>query len=195
MKLWTIQTEEAWRYLNQRGYLRCRRSDADRDFLPAYDWMAAQMTSRIGRSASGATLPLWAWLQYAGVKRKRPDLRRSAHLPRGTRGFRIEFTVDEDAVLVSDFELWHYVLNYWYLPRSEHDDIDFDSRHERPTYSWSDRPEHAVDDEIRGSWVRIFDINNIDEYVTCPPENKSLQSTLWQLDLTQVTTVDEFVAR
>jgi hypothetical protein len=196
MQLWTIQTENAWRSLHQRGYLRCRRRDAAREFLRAYDWMAAQMIARIGRPANRISLPLWAWYQYETEVHRCPDLRRSAHLPRGTRGYRIEFTVPCNRVLLSDFELWHYVLNYWYLPKSERDAEEFDARHESRGGSWSAPPLNKhVDTKIRTSWKRIFDLNSTDGYVAAPRASKSIQATLWQLDLAQVTTADAFIAR
>lgn len=77
MQLWTIQTEEAWRSLNQLGHLSCCRNDADRERLSTYDWMASPMVTRLDRPTNGISLPIGAWYQYAGTNRKRPDLRRS----------------------------------------------------------------------------------------------------------------------
>ncbi len=196
MKLWTIQTEKAWRSLNKRGYLRCRRSDANRDFLPAYEWMISQMSAHIGRPANGISVPLWAWYQYNTEKHRRPDLRRSAHLARGTRGYRIEFTIPPDQVLLSDFDLWHYVLNYWYLPLSEDDDDAFSARNGLLHCSWSNPPRNKhVDTEIRSSWHKIFNLDWSDEYVAHAKADKSIQATFWQLDLPWITNVDEFIAR
>jgi len=196
MQLWTIQTEEAWRALNQRGYLRCRRNDADRDFLPAYDWMVSQMLTRIGQPAKRVSLPIWAWYQYDNHRQKRPDLRHSTLLPPGTRGHRIEFTIPDHDVLLSDFELWHYVLNYWYLPQSERDADEFSARHESLRCSWSNPPhKQRVNDMIRTSWDRIFDLTWSNEYIAATRMNKSIQATLWQFDLAQVKTVDSFIAR
>ncbi len=161
MRLWTIQTEAAWSELDKRGSLRCRRIDADRDMLPAYDWMASQMKLRIGGGI--ASLPLWAWLQYDGEDRKRPDLRSSGHLPRGTRGYRVEIEMGDDEVLLSDYELWHYVLNYWYLGCSEFDANKFDLRHNSPVFSWTHPPcSKQLDRTIRRSWERIFDVDWFD---------------------------------
>ena len=196
MQLWTIQTEGVWRSLNQRGYVRCRRSDADREFLPAYDWMASQMAARIGRPTNASSIPLWAWYQYGDERHKRPDLRSSGYLPRGTRGYRIEFTLPDDNALLSDFELWHYVLNYWYLPHSERDADEFDSLHGSRGWSWSTPPPNKrIDTKIRISWERIFDLNWSDGYVAVPRPSKSIQATFWELDLAQVTTADAFIAR
>ena len=63
-------------------------------------------------------MPIWAWYQWEGSRRK-PDLRASGYLPKGEPGVRLELRVADDRVLLSDFDLWHYVLNYWYLPKSE----------------------------------------------------------------------------
>lgn len=197
MKLWTIQTVPAWESMQQRGHLRGQRSHADSDFLPAYDWMAAQMRERIGQPPSTRiSVPIWAWQQYDGIHRKRPDLRSSGHLPAGTRGYRIGFTVPDSCVLLSDFELWHYALNYWYLASSEPDAEMFDKRHENLRCSWSNPPpDQRVNSAIKRSWYLMFDLDWHDPYITAPRDRKSIQATLWQLDGSWVTTVDEFVAR
>ena len=197
MKLWTIQTDLAWRSMQGRGYLRGQRTHADRDFLPAYDWMAAQMRDRIGQPPSRrVSVPIWAWHQYDGIHRQRPDLRSSGHLPTGTRGVRIAFTIPDNRALLSDFELWHYTLNFWYLASSESYAEAFAQRHQNPRHSWSNPPtDHAINSAIKNSWHRMFDLDWHDPYVTDPRDKKSIQATLWQLDEEWITTVDEFSAR
>ncbi len=196
MQLWTIQTNTAWRELKRLGYLSCRRSFADRDFLPAYDWMASQMTTRIRRPRIASALPLWAWYQHDTAKRPRPDLRRSGHLPRGTRGYRIQFTIAEEEVLMSDFELWHYVLNYWYLPSSERDAERFNARCQSLRCSWDTPPrDQHLNAEIQSSWERIFDLEWSNSYVAAPKPKKSIQATFWQLTYSHVTTAESFIAR
>ena len=197
MKLWTIQTQRALQCLRKHGYLRGQRTFADRDFLAAYDWMAVQMRDRIGRPPSTrVSIPIWAWQQYDGIHKKRPDLRRSGHLPVGTRGYRIGFAVPENRVLLSDFELWHYALNYWYLASSESDAESFEKQYPNLRCSWSTPPtDQQINSAIKHSWRRMFDLDWHDPYVTGHKHEKSIQATLWQLDESWVTTVDEFVAR
>ena len=197
MKLWTIQTEPALQCLRQRGYLRGQRTFSDRDFRAPYDWMAIQMRDRIGRPPSTrVSIPIWAWQQYDGTHKKRPDLRCSGHLPVGTRGYRIGFVAPENHVLLSDFDLWHYALNYWYLASSESDAEVFDKHHPNLECTWSAPPaDHQIDSAIKRSWHRMFDLDWHDPYVTGRKNEKSIQATLWQLDESWVTTVDEFVAR
>lgn len=49
-------------------------------------------------------------------------------MPAGTQGVRLEVEIPDAQVLLSDFDLWHYPLNYWYLPDDEEDDWRFERR-------------------------------------------------------------------
>lgn len=197
MRLWTIQREGAWKVLRERGYLTARRRFAFADFLPAYDWLAGQMRDKLPAThPSRSSVPLWAWYQYESVAKPRPDLRSSGYLPAGTPGWRIEFEIPDELVLLSDFELWHLVLNYSYLPSSEADDERFDREHPHLRTWWSEPPDDpAIDAEIRGSWQRIFDLDWSDPYVAGPRDTKSIQATFWRLEMAWVRRVDSFVAR
>jgi hypothetical protein len=48
--------------------------------------------------------PIWLWT-------KRPDLRKSAHLPKGEPGVLLKVEIDNNRVLLSDFQAWHFVLS------------------------------------------------------------------------------------
>ena len=146
---------------------------------------------------------IWAWYQWEGIDRRKPDLRSSGYLPKGEKGVRVECQVAEKRVLLSDFDLWHYVLNYWYLPHSEKDAEAFEKKlvdaalplsgfsHERPL------PHARYRREIEKSWERIFDVDWVDrqQAIAHPPEKKSIQATLWELQLADVVKVKEFTAR
>jgi hypothetical protein len=112
MILWTIQNLSAWKMLQSRGCLQAKRSCIQEQFYPAYRWMNSQMRQRLGKPSFADCFPLWAWLQWQGCSKKRPDLRFSGHISPGGTGVLIEFHEDASQVLLSDFELWHYVLNY-----------------------------------------------------------------------------------
>ena len=81
----------------------------------AYDWMVEQMERRLGPRPKPGAYPLWAWYQWDGAARRRPDLRSSAHVPGGTKAVRIEFEIAEEQIVLSDFsglacaaQLWLY---------------------------------------------------------------------------------------
>jgi len=130
MKLWTIQTLEAWKELQSSGVLHTRQNQIDdfhKDYLPSYKWMMEQMNVKIGIAPAKNLFPIWAWYQWDGKKRAKPDLRAIRwHHPVGEHNVRIEFTCKDEFVLLSDYVLWHHVLNSWYLPKSEDDDNTFE---------------------------------------------------------------------
>ena len=142
-------------------------------------------TPRPGKSI----LPIWAWYQWEGVNGRKPDLRSAGYLPRGERGVRVELEVDEDRVLLSDFDLWHYVLNYWYLPKSEKDGEDFEKGLAHAGLSfYGCNHKHTLGNiryrhRIERSWERIFLIDWSDRAhaIALPQEKKSIQATLWEL--------------
>lgn len=198
MILWTIQSREAWQVLQTQGIFLCYDQYVDKDDLNAYEWMVEKMNKLIPVQRPDNGFPLWAWYQWEGEKRKKPDLRSAAHLPRGQRGVRIEFQIDDHLVLLSDFELWHYVLNYWYLPTSTTDGENFDKKLAQQGlsfYKTKPLPDPAFHEIITKSWERIFDIEWEEKDIAAPRAKKSIQATFWELPLANVRRVDEFVAR
>jgi len=197
MVLWTIQTREAVRLLEKNGTLVTATQKADADFRSSYEWMASQMRHRIGAPLDKATLPLWAWHTWQDDS-PRPDLRCNGHLPRGERAARIEFAVAPSNVLLSDFMLWHHVLGYWYLAKSAKDEREFflalrehglESCRTRPL------PNRVLDDRLKASWVRIFELGQMFTKEGNARAVRSIQATLWALPLESVKKIEWFTAR
>ena len=202
--LWSILSEQAWEALQRKGRLRTTRRHADRDFLPAYLWMTRQMERRLSVARpSKEVLPLWSWYQWEGAQRRKLDLRAGGHLPKGVSGVRIECRVESERALLSDFDLWHYVLNYWYLPQSEKDDARFqvelaDAGLSSRRFDHHNPPSRAqYRRQIESSWERIFDLAWADRgcQIASPPEKKSIQATLWEILLDDVVKSRQFTAR
>ena len=116
---------------------------------------------------------------------------------------RIELDVADDRVLLSDFDLWHYVLNYWYLPESEKDGREFEKKLARLGLSFHGcNHEHPLPNiryckHIGRSWERIFDINWSDRRhaIASPLKKKSIQATLWEICMKDIVEAKEFTAR
>jgi hypothetical protein len=196
--LWTIQTLPAWKILESKSHLRASHARVDPYFLPAYRWMCDQMRLRLGPPSPSARLPLWAWYQWESNERARPDLRCSGHLPAGESGALIELQIDDSAVLLSDFELWHYVLNYHYLPVSERDSRRFDALLADLGYRTpSEVPvsNREIQRAVRESWARVFDLRWSRRNIASVSAQKSIQATFWHLRLDQVRRVTIFRAR
>jgi len=190
LKVWSIQPLSVWRRLQKEGIFTGRREFVkDEQFRAAYDWMTRQMKLRLHEDPPVPdAMPVWAWYQYDNSRKRKPDLRRSAHLPRGTKGARLTLTLDRTRTLLSDFTRWHHVLNASYLPS---DQADHDAFERRSKAVLADECRKIVE----RSWDRIFDLNWGDDYIAVPFEEKSIQATVWQIRLDEVAQVEEFVAR
>jgi len=181
MRVWTIQAPQVLTVLRSGGVWRADESRVEPQWIPSYRWMASEMRQRLGAPGHRRQMPIWLWCQWRGERRRRPDLRSRGHLPQGACGVRIELELDDTRVLRSDFELWHYALNGWYLPASLTDEREFDA--------------HPDLGRIQPSWRRIFDLEWRNRRYACARAEKSVQGVTWELrpeDLRRSTT---FVAR
>ena len=203
MIVWSNLTAEAWDVLQQKGILRAACQHVDSDFLPAYIWMAEQMERRLAvPRPSKDMMPIWVWSQWWGGRRK-PDLRATGHLPKGTRGVRIECKVSDERVLLSDFELWHFVLNYGYLPKTEKEEEKFERELTAAGLSLTGcslRNPLSNDEyreKIEKSWERIFDLTWTDPHhaIVTRTKDRSIQGTMWELWLDDVVDSKDFKAR
>jgi hypothetical protein len=203
MILWTIQHYHAFEQFLKTGVLRANE-DYIEDFW-AYDWMGKKMIESGIMPPKGVRYPIWAWYQWEG-ERKRRDMRLSAHAKRGEKIVQLTIEVDDQDVLLSDFLLFHYVLNYWYLPEDENDDSEFESKYESLLNSSSSherRLSNIQTDEmkqfrskIESSWDRIFFIEKEDDgWLYGKIDNKSIQATFWELRLDQIVKAEHFIAK
>ncbi len=198
MILWTIQSAAAWHAFQREKTLRAHSQFVEPAFRAAYEWMVGQMVKQIGPHPKTVRYPLWAWYQWRNHRKRRPDLRGGAHLPAGQRGVRIEFEQPDAAALLSDFDLWHYVLNDWYLPASMAEGEAFErelSDRGLSPYGTGPSTDAAYHRRIAQSWERIFDVAWAAEGIADPYPMKSIQATLWQVNLDQVRAVTFFTAR
>ncbi len=163
--------EQGWHELRTQGTLKAAKHLVDQDFLSGYEWMRIQMNKHIGSVTPGNPYPLWAWYQA-------------------------KFEKDRSEVLLSDFELWHFVLNQSFLAKSMYKFNQFEKRLYRGfgTSNFSKLP-LAVQNEIKESWEKIFDLNFHAKDIDSPRANKQIQATFWELNMNEVIQVDRFTAR
>jgi hypothetical protein len=211
MILWKIAKPGFWDILKEyRTVYACPPLCHAHGFLDdymddSYQWMIEQMRKRLPQSPH--SYPLWAWYQRYSEKKKKPDLRGWDY--RGYKGVRIEFEVDDSQVLLSDFSTWHCILNHCYVGENEEDDDAFYKEIEAIGYKsvgdllYYDKPRKwwgPCDPEVREylrarvykSWERIFDLDWYVEKWTDPRAEKSIQATLWEINLDMVRDVTFF---
>lgn len=199
MKLWTIQTIGFYeKLLEDKIIYGSKQYITFTEFLSGYHWLMNKMDSKIGKRPFPDCYPLWAWYQWKSAKKDKPDLRSSAHFPKGTKAVRIEIEKDDNKVLLSDFMLWHFPMSYHgYIGSCEKDSVAFEKMLEEK--GLDRRKLNALPNNIRKeiikSWDSVIDMEYEDTYFTYPKEHKSIQATFWSLSINEIIKVDEFIAR
>lgn len=167
VRVWSVQKVEVLHALRAGSVWRAQESCVDPEIRAPYRWMARELSQRVGPPALRGQMPVWVWCQWRGELRRRPDLRVGGHLPPGIPGVRLELEIEASRLLPSDFELWHYALNGWYLPASLGDERAFDAR-----------PDPS---RVAPSWQRAFDLGWSNRRYAVPTAQKSIQAVLWEL--------------
>ena len=183
MQLWTIQTEGWFEDLMSKKKKFASYSRVWHDFKPHYKWMAQQMADRIGTNP--ARCPTFAWYRY-DEKKRMPDLRSCGHLPRGIPGIRLELEVEEERVLLSDFSMWHAVLNQTYLAENERNDRVLEELHAAGKLTRK---------MMEASWKRIFDLKFGDWRSWGKRSERAIQACIESVSIEQIRKVEHFIAR
>ena len=180
MKLWAVHPPEFLDAFDATGVLVGNWDRIDKNLLPAYQWMVRQMALR-GVDV-GSSPPVWAWYMCDHGKRDRPELTEDGFLEPGSEGVCIEFDAPDQHVVLSDFDMWHYPINQWYL-------IEDDAEAERIEGAVVPRA------ELEKSWERIFDLSFGSPAVHGRLDQRRVQATLPFLRREWVLEVQEFIAR
>lgn len=175
MTLQIVMSSEARNALHKNGRISgCRDRIHFKDWVGPYEWIAAQMIEKVGSPEGSEAWPLWAWY-------KKPDCEDEVE---EDDLWLLTFVADNDQVVLSDFETWHYALNGWYLPDLASEDEGlaegeaFDEDLEGAGIDWFQRPYPAPYwDRVQASWQRIFDIGE---------KVDAVQATFWELGLEQI---------
>lgn len=188
MQLWTVQPYNVYETLTATGIYKCNphlSSLLEEDsFINAYKWISNEMKNRIGNPSADITFPVWAWYRVDGKNRK-PDMR--------TIGMRVfeesvlmEIEIQDNKVLLSDFDHWHLVLNdgIFYkaslLENISSEEWELETDKEDVYYENLSDQEKITYKE--NSWKNIFspDIVSRSAYV---------QATFWELEKEQIKKV------
>ncbi|MCM3180645.1 DUF3841 domain-containing protein [Cytobacillus horneckiae] len=166
---WTIQSAAKWEEVKKIGYLIGVHEQIWPEFVEPYLWMMEQMKSKI-KNYDQAEYPVWVWTN-------RPDLRRSGHLNKGESGVLLKIDIDDDRILLSDFQAWHFVLDgvYCNIEAKEENELNLSSK------------------SIKESWKKIFDLNDLannPDWGEC-----IIQGVAGKILLHEITFAKEFTAR
>lgn len=186
-----MQPVEVYDILMRDGVFIC---DPDKvcepSFLDRYHWLNKHLNKKDPKP-NGVEFPVWAWFRFDS-KEKKPDLRHSCYSTRGEKMVCLELEVPDGKVLLSDFDLWHFPLNDWWLDECFHDGYNEDEydKNQKWFKSLSDEEQREIKEK---SWEQIFDIE--------PYENdwirkgEYVQAVFWVLKKEYVKRAQYFVAR
>jgi len=157
MKLWSLQPKEIAEGLLRGEAYVCKPELSglyEEDcFKFAYGWLVEAMQKTIPKPEH-VTIPAWAWHTHNGVNTK-PDrrtymFRRSYYADDEVI---LELEVPDSEVLLTDFDLWHSVLN----------NIEIISDEEY--YADEDRVYTA--EEKAATWQQIFEVKDVEFVQAC----------------------------
>lgn len=192
MILWTIHPAEIYNQIINNGYYhfddKILENKAWRNECPeAYAWLVSEMTKRIGPPPKGITSPVWAWYIHAS-RRKKPDLRKSEYGRKGESMVCLEIDIPDNAVVLSDEEAWHFVMNNQYLSNATCEET-----YNMDISQFEELPEYKKHEAIISSWQNIFDIESFDNGFKAT--GRFVQATFWELKAEQIRKVQYFTAR
>jgi hypothetical protein len=174
IKLYTIHPVVVLETLERETCLRGKASLADEDFFDAYHWLMLQMSKRIPDYRGGT--PLFAWVE------KPPFNEYREYVPAGGLGVCLEINIPRERILLSDFHLWHCVLNNWHLGLTNKEE----ERWERNRSTKQHRQ------AMKKSWDRIFDLSLTSSSQGFGVKNP-VQATFEYFRFNEVVSVEYFI--
>lgn len=165
MKLWTSQSPEVWRLLEEQGtitvkkeFIRKKYGDCAWSFLIAYDFMAKKLAQKV-LPPEGAESPVWLFAD-----------------PKWAGDDALPMEVPEEEILLFDLRKWYRVLSLSYVG-TQQEEAAFDAglkrqgiRDSSDVFRTSFYP--LQKQQIMASWNQIFDL---------PAEAQYHQAACWQL--------------
>ncbi|GAA4012907.1 hypothetical protein GCM10022631_25750 [Deinococcus rubellus] len=157
------------------GFLGMARGEAET--RRAYHWMIARLTQQ-ETPPQLDSLPVWAWHTYDP---KRPGFDLRVYRPKRP-GVLLELEVDPARVLLSDYELWHWALNGWFLG-SRANVRAIAALCKKLGVEWGEWWTHPdIAEQVCASWARCLDLKwYAPRWEGKPAAEKSLQGVLWEI--------------
>jgi hypothetical protein len=185
MRFYTVQHKAAWQELQRKGqYHTNDKFICEKSFLGAYKWLNDQAKQRI--KGWSVERPVWLWV-------KKPDLRtyrfiKDPESPKYQEFVLIELEIPAKDVLISEFGLWHNILNNRYIPYTAAEDDAFDKKLKKIS-------KEKARKLIRLSWDRCLvdaDLKLSNKFEKAYIQPISFQAIIQNIRLDQVVSYQKF---
>lgn len=173
IRLVTIQPIEVLEILKKRGRYVCdikRTTHRDYDeysFRDVYDWLAAQMVTRIGQPPDGVYYPVWAWYRNDDDYQSWGDA--------GCKYAEIALEIEPWRVVLSDNDAWNSVIG--------HCPVIYEEDDEKWNAEW-ERCMKIGKNAIEATWPKIF-----------RSDVPYVQATFWELLKSDIVDVKVFTSK
>lgn len=206
MRLYSVQPLSVWNDLAQGRVVTARPFDnsddafSDASWRSAYKWLSQQMNDRqVANLKNHPTpdFPMWAWYWYNGYQNTRPDLRHSMmrNWSKTSRMVLLTLDIDDRRVQLSDYDGWHWCLNYWYLDRRRQVNAFEKEIAEKANlnfYRMKPLPDPAYHARVQDSWTKMFDLEEMRAILDTAKRRQQVQATFWHLAKEDVVEAVEF---
>lgn len=200
MKIYTFQPTFIWEVIQQDGFYHpfdlFEKNEILKEDLSlnwglthSYLWLKEKMLEKGVIYKHYHQHLIWGWAQWYGNKKK-PDKRYSSVFSFSNEPFvMMELDIDSSRVSLTDYDAWHYVLNYLYIGGKK----ESDSFSEKFNY-YQENPlsDPKADKELKDTWDHIFDLDKICSLLQYPKEQQSIQATFFEIFLEDVKKVHYF---
>lgn len=166
--------------INANGFAVChvpKMAVADEVYMDAYNWMVGKMKKRIGSpKINGVEYPIWGWANHGNRKKEIKPYEFDSNLDELAV---INMDIPENELLLSDFDLWHYVLNKSSIYPHNSSLGKLKREAKKYGYRFWDFP-IGLQNRVMESWELIFDLNK--RLKLWPQkQNRWIQATFWQI--------------
>lgn len=190
MLLWTIQPLEVLEILDTKGVFTCDETSKsfNNDLKDSYDWLVKKMDEKGIVHPKELHYPIWAW-HTMDWKHEKLDLTKDWYDEEGAKRVCLEIEIPDNEVLLSDFNLWHFVLNKSWIDDSTNE-VEYDKMHEE-----FDKLDRKTKNELTvKSWEKIFNVKPfiIDNWIE---NGRFVQAVFWTLKKEQVKDVRFFTCK
>jgi len=192
MVLWTIRSSIELRAFESTETLLTDDSFIDKDYIGSYDWMANKLLDKVSKPSNHIKYPIWLWKCWDKERSCRPDLRvrwgkKSEEL------VLLKVNIPDSLVLLSEYHLWHYVLNKWYLPKDIKDyknytNLSFSNKN----FTQLSNKEKKI---IIDSWNNIFNWNTLDKTFHGNSLGSSIQAVCWEIKKEWILDTKYFISK
>ena len=192
MKLWTMQPVEVYDILTRDGVFTCDPTKiCEPSFIDHYGWIVKKLDEKDPKP-DNVDYPIWAWHRFNG-KEKKPDLRHSCYGTRGDKMVCLELEIPDEKVLLTDFDLWHFVLNDWWLDTSMFK-YGFTEEEYDLNHKWfKGLSKEEQEKEKEKSWEMVLNIEPFEnDWIA---RGGYVQAVFWELKMELVKKVQYFTAR